>query len=64
MRPWPGDREKQTNIDKMVPELEFMVLVGGLSVGQVAKGVKLRPRFPAQVTDWGQGTIEKSGWPC
>lgn len=41
----PGDRKKQTSTDKIIPELEFLVLVGGLGVGQVAKGVRFVPDF-------------------
>ena len=45
----------QGEADKMIPELELMVLVGGLGVGQVAKGVRVRPRFLAQVMEgWRQ----------
>ena len=55
----PRDREKQTSTDKMVPEVELMVLAGGLGVGQVAKGVKMRPSFLTEVAEgWGGGAVD------
>lgn len=45
MRDWPRDREKRMSTDRMDLVIELKGLSGGLDMGQVAKGVRMRPVF-------------------
>lgn len=50
MRDWPRDREKQVSTDRTDLVVELMGLAGGLDMGQVATGIRIRPSFLTQVT--------------